>query len=76
MPDLQTLLDARRKNQGFYVSHFIPPQNGTLVPKRVAGVPLIFVLIRTVAVTNGVLLDGAGIPRQNRNLFAADRMVL
>ena len=79
MPVLQTLQDAIRKNQSFYVWQLVLPQDGTLVLKHVGDAPLIFVLIRTVyllGVTNGVLSDAAGIPRQNSNLLAADRMVL
>jgi hypothetical protein len=70
MPVLQTLQDARRKNQSFYVWQLLLPQDGTLVPKHVGDAPLMFVLIRTVylfGVTNGVLSDAAGIPRQNSN---------
>jgi hypothetical protein len=79
MPVLQTLQDARPINQGFYVWQLFLPQDGTLVPKHVGDAPLIFVLIKIgclVGVTNGVPSDGAVIPRQNRNLLAADRMVL
>jgi len=79
MPIFQTLQDARRKDQGFYLCNIFLPQDGTLVPKHDGYAPLKFVLIRTVylvSVTNGALADRAGIPRQNRNVLAADRIVL
>jgi hypothetical protein len=39
---------------GFKNSHFGLPEDGTLVPKHVADVPLIFVLTKTVHVVGAV----------------------